>query len=110
MRLLPLTLLLAAIVLVPPRAAAAQAASTTSLRATPAQFAATAALQPAEKLPDTSPPSLEADPYQHGTRTEGVALMVVGLAGIVTGLVVDEPFITVIGAGVGGLGLYFYLR
>lgn len=110
MRLLPLTLLLTAIVLVPPRAAAAQAAGPTSLRATPAQFAATAALQPAATLPDDSRPSLVEDPYQHGTRTEGVALMVVGLAGIVTGLVVDEPFITIIGAGVGGLGLYFYLR
>ncbi|MDX2123185.1 MAG: hypothetical protein SF070_19260 [Gemmatimonadota bacterium] len=110
MRLLPLTLLLAAIALVPPRTVAAQAAGTTSLRATPAQFAATAALQPAGILPEASRPSLVADPYQHGTRSEGVALMIVGLAGIVTGLVVDEPFITIIGAGVGGLGLYFYLR
>ena len=44
-----------------------------------------------------------------GTRT-GTALMVVGAAGIVTGLVVDESIITIAGAGVGGYGLYLYLR
>ncbi len=110
MRLFPLTLLFAAAVLLPPRAVAAQADATPSLRATPAHFAATAGLQPDGRLPGTTRASLVDDPYQHGTRTEGVALMVVGLAGIVTGLVVDEPFITIIGAGVGGLGLYFYLR
>lgn len=110
MRLLPLTLLLAAAVLLPPKVVAAQADATPGLRATPAQFAATAALQPDVGLSGAARASLVDDPYQHGTRTEGVALMVVGLAGIVTGLVVDEPFITIIGAGVGGLGLYFYLR
>ncbi len=40
----------------------------------------------------------------------GRALMIVGAAGIVTGLVVDESIVTIAGAGVGGYGLYLYLR
>ncbi|HEY7462638.1 MAG TPA: hypothetical protein VIC59_12310 [Gemmatimonadota bacterium] len=40
----------------------------------------------------------------------GTALMIVGAAGIVTGLVVDESIITIAGAGVGGYGLFLYLR
>jgi hypothetical protein len=36
--------------------------------------------------------------------------MLVGGAGIITGLLVDESLITIAGAGVAGLGLYFYLR
>jgi hypothetical protein len=43
-------------------------------------------------------------------RGPGVALMIVGGAGLVTGLLVDEPIITVAGAGVGLYGLYLYLR
>jgi hypothetical protein len=38
------------------------------------------------------------------------ALMIVGAAGIVTGLIVDESIVTIAGAGVGGYGLYLYLR
>src|ERR1043166_1857472 len=34
-------------------------------------------------------------------RGPGVALMIVGGAGLVTGLLVEEPIITVVGAGVG---------
>jgi hypothetical protein len=43
-------------------------------------------------------------------RRTGRALMIVGVAGIVTGLIVDESIVTIAGAGVGGYGLYLYLR
>jgi len=45
-----------------------------------------------------------------GKRREGEILMIVGAAGIVTGLLVDEDLITIAGAGVGGFGLYLYLE
>ena len=40
----------------------------------------------------------------------GQALMIVGAAGIITGLIVDESIVTIAGAGVGGYGLFLYLR
>ena len=43
-------------------------------------------------------------------RGPGVALMIVGAAGIITGLLIDEDIITVAGAGAGLVGLYLYLR
>ena len=43
------------------------------------------------------------------SRRSGALLMIVGVAGIVTGLVVDEPVVTIAGAVVGGIGLYMYL-
>ena len=43
-------------------------------------------------------------------RGPGVALMVVGAAGVVTGLLVDESIVTIAGAGVGLYGLYLYVR
>lgn len=45
-----------------------------------------------------------------GKRRQGEILMLVGAAGIVTGLVADEDLITIAGAGVGGFGLYQYLQ
>jgi hypothetical protein len=45
-----------------------------------------------------------------GGRKEAVALMVVGAAGIVTGLIANEDILVIAGAGVGGFGLYLYLR
>jgi hypothetical protein len=36
--------------------------------------------------------------------------MLVGAAGVITGLLIDESIITVAGAGVGLVGLYLYLR
>jgi hypothetical protein len=45
-----------------------------------------------------------------GNRREGEILMIVGAAGIVTGLLVDEDLITIAGAGVAGFGLYLYLE
>jgi hypothetical protein len=43
-------------------------------------------------------------------RSQGEILMIVGAAGIVTGLLVDEDLITIAGAAVGGYGLYLYLQ
>jgi hypothetical protein len=45
-----------------------------------------------------------------GNKRQGEILMIVGVAGIVTGLIVDEDLITIAGAGVGGFGLYLYLQ
>jgi hypothetical protein len=36
--------------------------------------------------------------------------MIVGGAVLVTGLIVDESLITIVGVAVGGYGLYLYLR
>ena len=43
-------------------------------------------------------------------RHEGTVLMIVGGAGILAGLLLEESIITIAGAGVAGVGLYFYLR
>jgi len=45
-----------------------------------------------------------------GNRRQGEILMIVGAAGIVTGLLVDEDIVTIAGAAVGGFGLYLYLQ
>jgi hypothetical protein len=45
-----------------------------------------------------------------GDRRQGEILMIVGAAGIVTGLLADEDVITIAGAAVGGFGLYLYLQ
>jgi hypothetical protein len=45
-----------------------------------------------------------------GNRRQGEILMIVGVAGLVTGLLIDEDLITIAGAGVGGFGLYLYLQ
>jgi hypothetical protein len=45
-----------------------------------------------------------------GNKRQGEILMLVGAAGIVTGLLVDEDIVTIAGAGVGGFGLYLYLQ
>jgi hypothetical protein len=45
-----------------------------------------------------------------GGRRQGTVLMIVGGAGILAGLLLNEDIITVAGAGVAGVGLYFYLR
>lgn len=45
-----------------------------------------------------------------GGRRQGEILMIVGAAGIVTGLLTHEDLITIAGAVVGGVGLYFYLQ
>ncbi|MDH3459272.1 MAG: hypothetical protein OER90_20715 [Gemmatimonadota bacterium] len=43
-------------------------------------------------------------------KRQGEILMIVGAAGIVTGLLVEESLVTIAGAAVGGFGLYLYLR
>ena len=48
--------------------------------------------------------------WAQGNRRKGEILMIVGAAGIVTGLLVHEDVITIAGAVVGGVGLYFYLQ
>jgi hypothetical protein len=45
-----------------------------------------------------------------GNRRQGEILMIVGAAGIMTGLLVDEDLVTIAGAAVGGFGLYLYLE
>ena len=45
-----------------------------------------------------------------GNRRQGEIMMIVGAAGIVTGLLVDEDLVTIAGAAVGGFGLYLYLQ
>lgn len=49
-------------------------------------------------------------PQARRRRAPGVALMLVGAAGLLTGLIVDESAITIAGAAVAGIGLYLYLR
>ena len=94
----------------PPRTVKAQTLVAGSLRASPSQLASAARLRVDNLGPTVTGMNLTADPYQHGSRKEGMALMIVGAAGIVTGLIVDEPLITILGAGAGGVGLYLYLR
>ncbi|MEP6571201.1 MAG: hypothetical protein ABJD11_00845 [Gemmatimonadota bacterium] len=108
MRLLSLTVVLVA--LIPFRPAQAQAPGTGSMRASYAQLSSSADLRPPLMVEASQPNLMGRDPYQHGTRREGAALLIVGLAGIATGLIVNEPAVTIISAGVGGLGLYLYLR
>ena len=43
-------------------------------------------------------------------RGPGVALMIVGAAGVITGLLIEESLITILGAGTGLIGLYLYVR
>ncbi len=57
------------------------------------------------------PATLGASPavVARSQRRQGVVLMLVGAAGIVTGIIVDESIVTIAGAGVAGFGLYLYL-
>ena len=110
MRLWCVASLLGALLMVPRGVASAQAGRSIGIQPSPAQFAAAVQFQPSTSQPAAPAMLLVDDPYRHGTRKEGIALMIVGAAGIVTGLIVDEPIVTVLSAGVGGLGLYFYLR
>ncbi len=68
------------------------------------------------RLPASALGSLEAPTGERmtrasrGNRRQGEILMIVGAAGIVTGLLVDEDLVTIAGAAVGGFGLYLYLE
>ncbi len=83
------------------------------LSASPDQWIAAAALRPVHSAPVDKVARIQASALVRGSRSGrslGQVLMIVGGAGIVTGLIVDEPIITIAGAGVGGYGLYLYLR
>lgn len=113
------TLLATSAMLVRPVAAQSDAGATAAMEVIPAApaslaFNATNGAATAELAPARA---AEADPARdwtaasdHSTRSEGTALMIVGAAGIIVGLVVDEPIITVAGAVTGGIGLYLFLR
>jgi hypothetical protein len=103
-------LLLVLALLVPLRSAEAQAVAASSLRPSAEQLAATARLYPQAPRAAEPTPLLGAAPYQNGSRRQGVALMIVGVAGMITGLIIDESTLTLISAVVGGVGLYFYVR
>jgi hypothetical protein len=68
------------------------------------------------RLPASGPEAFEAPAGERmtqasrGNRRQGEILMIVGAAGIVTGLLVDEDLVTIAGAAVGGFGLYLYLE
>ena len=94
-----------------PRAMAAQTAAALSIAPGQEVLTATAQL----RLPAAEPSAL-ARPGEligqraRGGRRQGEILMIVGAAGIVTGLLTHEDLITIAGAVVGGVGLYFYLQ
>jgi hypothetical protein len=98
--------------IISPRAAAAQAA-VAGLIAPGSEELRTAAdlrLPPAQPEARMSLRGGLTTSSSRGDRREGEILMIVGAAGIVTGLLVDEDLITIAGAGVGGFGLYLYLK
>jgi hypothetical protein len=74
-------------------------------------LAAGAVLRPATTVYEVHQPLVRVGTEQaRGGRRQGEILMIVGGAGILTGLLVDESLITIAGAAVGGYGLYLYLR
>jgi hypothetical protein len=110
MRMRSLRLLLVVALVVPLRSAEAQAAAPITLQPSADQMAALAQLQPQVLATSEALPPFVSVSSEHGSRHEGTVLMIVGVAGLITGLLVDESVLTVIGAGVAGVGLYFYLR
>jgi hypothetical protein len=93
-----------------PRTLLAQHADRARIAPSPAELMVTAALRPVSMSPlAVDPPRLMASTARAGRR-QGEILMIVGGAGILTGLLVDESLITIAGAAVGGYGLYLYLR
>jgi hypothetical protein len=83
-----------------------------SVAATRDQLSAAARLHPGRRL------AFDFEHYDLGdyaqsrrpSRRQGEILMIVGGAGILTGLLVDEALITIAGAAIGGYGLYVYLQ
>ena len=95
-----------------PSDAAAQAPGAMQIAPSPETLSAVAQL----RLPMPVPAGLVAPAGERmtrerrGNRRQGEILMIVGAAGIVTGLLVDEDLVTIAGAAVGGFGLYLYLQ
>lgn len=95
----------------PVRSAMAQAAAPTSLQPSADQFAAAATLSPPDAVTfEATAGSIATASVQSGARREGVTLMLVGAAGMLTGLLIDESAVTILSAGLAGLGLYLYTR
>ena len=95
-----------------PHRLAAQAATSPSIAPTAASLTAAAHLRLASNGPlGAGRPAGELIALRSsGNRRQGEILMIVGAAGLVTGLLVDEDIITIAGAGVAGFGLYLYLQ
>ncbi len=93
--------------------ARAQSAEGHLLTASPALLRSAAALRPSVAPPVAEAPPLsgvaELRALSANKRRQGEIFMIVGAAGIVTGLLVDEDIVTIAGAGVGGYGLFLYL-
>lgn len=84
-----------------------------SLSIAPGHETLTAAAQlrlPATELSVLERPGQLAVQRARGNKRQGEIMMIVGAAGIVTGLLTHEDLITIAGAVVGGVGLYFYLQ
>lgn len=90
----------------------AQGRPSNSIAPTPTELTSAARLRPDRSLMlEYKQTGLAADVhYKRPSRRQGEILMIVGGAGILTGLLVDEALITIAGAAVGGYGLYVYLQ
>lgn len=84
------------------------AAQSPSVAASPSMLAHAAALRPAPEAPFGTGDHAGVV-ASRGQRHQGTVLMIVGVAGIVTGLIIDEEIVTIAGAVVGGIGLYMFL-
>ena len=95
-----------------PSQVAAQAAAPPHIAPSPEAVAATARLRwmGSQPLAPERPFEMPVTIQTRGDKRRGEILMIVGAAGIVTGLLVDEGLVTIAGAAVGGFGLYRYLR
>jgi hypothetical protein len=95
-----------------PGDAGAQAAGVVTIAPSPGTLSAAARLRlPAgHPLPLVPPVGELMTQGSRSNRRQGEILMIVGAAGIVTGLLVDEDLVTIAGAAVGGFGLYLYLQ
>jgi hypothetical protein len=89
-----------------PPAASAGAASTQMEAAARLQAGAPAELTADVQLAPTEAAVLVSDGDTH----TGEVLMIVGAAGLVTGLIIEEDGLTVAGAIVGLVGLFMYLK
>jgi len=95
-----------------PRSAAAQATGAGLIAPSPEILSAAAQLRLSAPQPVglVAPAGERMTQGSRGNRRQGEILMIVGAAGIVTGLLVDEDLVTIAGAAVGGFGLYLYLQ
>lgn len=109
MRAILISLLAVAALGTAPGEVAAQTEAGWSIAPSPEMLAATARLWPPKEAATTHAIAVLPATQSRGNKRKGEILMIVGAAGIVTGLLADEGIITIAGAGVGGFGLYLYL-